>query len=277
MFIRKIDSLKYNVSDNTVNVSKKTINYNHSLHWHDFFEIELIMGGHGKHTLNGKSTDISASSVFLLTPNDFHEVECKEDMEIINIQFTETMVDEKTIRRISNPANRYEGCLNKKHYDELFFLAQALCVGETSDVEFKKNILNSIITIIIDNCESGTQKDNIYFYNNTIDKAKLYMTIYFRNNPSLNEIADYVGLNRSYFSRLFLKEAGQTPMAHLTEIKLLYAKKLIISTPLSITEIAFNSGFGSLSNFLKAFKSFYELSPTEMRTSFKQGKMHDPL
>lgn len=53
---------------------------------------------------------------------------------------------------------------------------------------------------------------------------------------------------------MFRKYTGKTYSEYLTELKLDYSKKLLLTTDLSITDICFSSGFSSVSNFLKAFK-----------------------
>ena len=51
----------------------------------------------------------------------------------------------------------------------------------------------------------------------------------------------------------------------LNNLKLEYAKKLICETNMTITDICFNAGFGSLSNFSRAFKGCFNMSANEMR------------
>lgn len=269
MQVKKLSSDEMNVLENNVNVTKKIVRDNYLLHWHDFFEIEFISSGSGVQILNGQETRLEKGAVCLLTPNDFHEIRCNGEVELFNIQFAASMIDEETLRYISNPANRFECVLKNDNFSELVFLTEALRVGKTKELRFKKNILNSIITIIIDNSKNKTEKKISKFSNNAVDKAKLYMTIYFKNNPTLDEIAAYVGLNRSYFSRLFTKATKEPPMQYMTSLKLSYAKTMLISTSLSITEIAFICGFGSFANFSKSFKKYYNITPKQMREIHK--------
>ena len=61
------------------------------------------------------------------------------------------------------------------------------------------------------------------------------------------------------------KETGTSPMSYLAKLRLDYAQKMLLSTKLTVTEICFASGFTSLSNFLKAFKNRFGVSPSGMR------------
>ena len=91
------------------------------------------------------------------------------------------------------------------------------------------------------------------------------------NNPSLEEIANYVHLNPSYFSRSFVNHTGCSYNTYLNNLKLKYAKKLLTETNMTITDICFGAGFGSLSNFSRRFKFEYKISANDFRR--KYGKI----
>ncbi len=265
MEIKKMRSDENNLLEDNLNITKKFLTEDYPLHWHDFFEIEFIRSGNGLHLLNNKEIPMKQGYISLLTPNDFHEIKVEQPMDLINIQFPASLIEEGVLRHISNPANRFECLLEKGYYEELNFLAEALCVGKTKSLQFRKNILDSMLGIIINNSGYAGNRAGTGFSNNTVDKARLYMTMHFKNNPSLQEIADYVGLNPCYFSRVFVKETGKSPIHYMADMKLAYAKTLITTTSLSVTEIAFACGFGSFTNFLKQFKSHFGITPKEMR------------
>ena len=97
--------------------------------------------------------------------------------------------------------------------------------------------------------------------NSPIQKAILYLKLHFNENPSLKEIASVVNLSPNYFSETFHQNTGQTYIEYLTNLKISYAKKLLLSTNLSVTEICLASGFNTLSHFLKCFKTYTGISP----------------
>ena len=65
-------------------------------HWHNYFEIEIVVAGKGIHILNGSAYPVSKGDVYLLTPIDFHEIEATSDIEIINISFDDVWLPEDT-------------------------------------------------------------------------------------------------------------------------------------------------------------------------------------
>ncbi len=252
-------------SNNSIHVAEKNISSVYPLHWHDYFELEVITDGHGVQFLNGQKFPLKKGAAYLLTPNDFHEVICDNTISLFNIQFSAELVDENMLHRFTDPENCFFCELSEEGFQELLYLVKALHAGCTDDNDFKRNILNCILTIITNNARRIHSDTTASLTNNAVSRAKLYMNIHFKNNPSLNDIAGYLGLNRSYFSRLFYKETGETPMHYLASLKLAYAKTLLLSTSLPVTEISFICGYVSFSNFSKAFKAHFHMTPNEMR------------
>jgi AraC-like DNA-binding protein len=82
---------------------------------------------------------------------------------------------------------------------------------------------------------------------------------------SLDEMAELVHLNKSYFVRVFRREIGQTPLDYLNGIRLSHAKELLLSTNLKVSEIAFRSGFESASYFIRRFSAAYGDTPEKYR------------
>ena len=55
-----------------VTVETHTVESEHPIHWHSFFEIEIILSGEGSYVLNDISYDISEYNMFFLSSTDFH-------------------------------------------------------------------------------------------------------------------------------------------------------------------------------------------------------------
>lgn len=104
MFIPKADT--FNIESNTHNrilISLHSFKkgYISKLHWHDFFELEIILAGNGLHTLNDKQYEISPGSAYLLTYNDFHLLNSLSDLKVLNIAFVSNAVSKELLQAIS--------------------------------------------------------------------------------------------------------------------------------------------------------------------------------
>lgn len=96
---------------------------------------------------------------------------------------------------------------------------------------------------------------------------------------TIAEFAKSVNLSTSRFRHLFKSELGRTPTQFLKEMRLKESEKLLIETFLSIKEIAASAGICSASYFVREFKKFSGLSPSEYRKKFglhpdKEQKKH---
>ena len=81
----------------------------------------------------------------------------------------------------------------------------------------------------------------------------------------LEEIADQFELSSRQIRRIVQKELGVPPIQLLLTRRLLLAKQLLTETSLSVTDIAFASGFSSLRRFNDAFSRRYRMPPTRLR------------
>lgn len=103
-------------------------------------------------------------------------------------------------------------------------------------------------------------KENIY-----ITHAINYIQNHYSEPLLIDEIARYVGLNRSYFSTLFKKYVGMSPLKYLQTFRITRATHLLSMTQLSIASIAFSCGYQEPEAFHKIFRQMIGLSPSQYR------------
>lgn len=87
---------------------------------------------------------------------------------------------------------------------------------------------------------------------------------YISDSPSevsLDKLSQYLGRSRSYVSHFFKKKTGKSLRAYCNDLKLVLARKLLVSTDMSVTEIAFEVGFDDTSYFIRLFKEKYGVTP----------------
>nr|MDQ3369522.1 helix-turn-helix transcriptional regulator [Myxococcota bacterium] len=81
----------------------------------------------------------------------------------------------------------------------------------------------------------------------------------------LDDLAGAVGLSPYHFLRLFKRELGVTPYRFLVQARVRHAVELLRTTDRPVTDIAFDVGFGDLSNFINAFRREIGVSPGHFR------------
>lgn len=85
------------------------------------------------------------------------------------------------------------------------------------------------------------------------------------SSARVGEMALALGISDRHLRRITESQLGVSPIELAQTQRLLLAKRLLRETPLSQTEIAFASGFGSVRRFNALFKSRYGLSPRDVR------------
>lgn len=252
-------------------IRKKNL-HNYDLHWHDCFEIELILKGRVTQTLNGEKYEMSRGDIYMLNPTDFHSI-CSDNAEVYNIMFSEKMLADDVLQKILSVDKNMVFRLNIREMNFAeFLIGQMLYEFEhttTFSEEVIKNLMECLFIMILRKCEFSS--DEIHNKeHDEIRNAILYVHSRFRENPTMAQVAQIAGFNKNYFSGLFHAATGKTYKEYLNALKLEHAKKLTLTSNIPITDICYAAGFNSLTNFLRVFKEEFGTSPAVMRKEHRQ-------
>ncbi len=248
-----------------LSASERTLRRHIPLHWHDYIELEMVVGGNGMQSLNGRKTILKRGSLSLMRLTDFHELMPEDDLKILNLSIDEHFLSENLLMNLTDRNELYFE-LDEKETQTVETLLM-LCIEEnrenTPNIEYLKHLLACILLRILHllsaevRCLDDTR--------DPMGAALLYLHMHFRENPGLAKLSDIAHYNTSHFSTTFHRHTGMTYTEYLNMLKTDYAKKLLLSTTLGITEICFECGFTSHSNFLRLFRKNTGLSPSEFR------------
>lgn len=106
---------------------------------------------------------------------------------------------------------------------------------------------------------SGKVRD---FY---IKEALNYIEQNFQNDITVEAIAAFCGLNRTYFGRIFKETVGKSPQQFLLNYRMTKAAELLKLTTLSISDVGNAVGYPNQLHFSRAFKNVYGIPPREWR------------
>lgn len=95
-----------------------------------------------------------------------------------------------------------------------------------------------------------------------------YMQEHLSEDVSLHILSEEFHLNSQYISQLFRNEIGVNFLTYLTNIRMEHAKKLLLSSSLSIAEVSEQSGYGDYRVFTKVFKKSEGITPSQYRRDF---------
>ena len=130
----------------------------------------------------------------------------------------------------------------------------ALLKKETETTGFVQPLLEYVLSLIL----PEGQPEQI----TPVKNALYFAQTRFRDDPTLAQAAELACLSPVYFGHLFKKTYGASFSEYINRQKTECAKTLL-SGGLSVSQTCFESGFNSLSNFLKVFKAATGVSPKE--------------
>ena len=252
------------------------------IHYHPEYEINFILNGKGVKRIVGDHIDeINDIELVLVGPNLYHGWELNrctnKKIHEITIQFHNDLFNDSLLsRRIMMPI---KDMFNRANHGILFSekigaeLADRLVrISKLDGMDY----FLEIISILHDMANSRNQQllstytvDYDTFEDD--DKMKLvyeYIQKNFSEKITLDEVSDVASMSPVSFNRFIKKRTSKTFVNYLNDIRVGYAARWLVEKDLSISEIAFKSGFNNIANFNRIFKSVKNTTPSQYREEF---------
>ena len=145
--------------DRTIWIGKNTVDlsspkYVQTVHWHDFFEMELILEGQAIHILNGTPYPVKAGSLYLLTPADLHTLipdpNCKSsEITTLNIAFSDTLVSETSFVEVQTLPPPLTAEATGEDLEDCMNMAQRILAEKLVQGPHAKDILHHTLLTFI--------------------------------------------------------------------------------------------------------------------------------
>jgi len=262
--------------------------FNFPLHFHEEFELNLILNAKGAKRIVGDHIDVIDDIELVLVGSNLnhawftHQCESEEITEV-TVQWHKDLFDDKLLKRnqlrlirqmlersmkgiafsadtIKNISPRILSLNQKNGFDSVMELISIL-----HDLSSSRNMR----TLSDSSFSDFHQPSN----SRRVEKAFEYLNNNYDKQISLKEIAKLVNMTEVSFSRFIKKRTGSTYIDTLNEIRLGHASRMLIDTTHSIAEISFNCGFNNISNFNRLFKKKKNCTPKEFRESFSGNRI----
>lgn len=279
-FHREIPPLKRDDSFMVFDRIKDSFDF--PIHYHPEYEINFIQGGKGvKRIVGDHIEEIDDIELVLVGPNLYHGWELhscpNKKIHEVTIQFHNDLFSDSLLsRRIMMPI---KDMFNRANHGILFSqkigseLAERLArISKLDGMDY----FLEIISILHDMANSRNQRllstytvDYDTFEDD--DKMKLvyeYIQKNFSNKITLDDVSDIASMSPVSFNRFIKKRTGKTFVNYLNDIRVGYAARWLVEKDLSISEIAFKSGFNNIANFNRIFKGIKNTTPSQYREEF---------
>lgn len=235
------------------------------------FTLYYVLNGKGDFTVFGKTHQLEKGHIFFAYPNIIFSLKADDSdpWEIVSIVYDGNLIiycisllklDESApILKYNSDDyldNICEEMLQTKNLPE--YLKNIRLMGLTLMFICRIVEFNSISSLVV------RTREELYIYD-----AVKYIHNNFNNKLTVNKINKALGLDRSYFSKLFRKHVGLPPQQYIIQFKIDRACEMLSNTSLGIGFIANQLGYSDYFAFSKTFKRIKGISPIPYRRTFK--------
>lgn len=263
-----------------INVSKKiNTNFSNTMHWHPFVEILVSLYDNNEVTINLTKYVLKTNDLVIIYPGDLHSLNHASEDSFILVQFSLDLL------MMMSEFNSNLSVFNQYHFipydpsnidaDRMILLIKQMPELYYSDTLFNEVRLYSLLLeffVMFGQYCFKAKKEKFSNDSNSEIKSTKLMTeacLYISQNCTksltLDDVSHHIGVSRSYFAHLFKKYTNMTFIDFLTKERIKRTEFLISNPKAHIIDIAFDSGFSSLSSFNRAFKKIKGISPSEFR------------
>ncbi|NCD70937.1 AraC family transcriptional regulator [Mucilaginibacter agri] len=268
--------------------SRKKQKFDFPLHYHEEYELNLIINAKGaKRVVGGHIDVIDEVELVLIGPNLYHAWfthQCQtQDITEVTIQFHKDLFDDRFLRRnqMNFVRNMFEHSLRG-----ILFSPETVALLKDRIISLdKKSGFHSVLellSILHDLSVSRNFKtlsdlsfsnDRFQYNSRRIERVFEYMNNNYNKQVTLAEVSKLANMPEASFSRFIKKRTGKTFIDTLNEIRLGHASRMLIDTTNTIAEIAYKCGFNNISNFNRIFKRKKFCIPKEFRETYAGNRV----
>ena len=251
-------------------------------HWHSYGEIVLVGPGKTNIYMVGQSTyELEEGDFILAWPMEMHAIIDADRKESLVIQFSNAFINSlfdlqrimhfyrnlHVVRAAAHPELAARLRAAAERMKEIF-----LAAGPDRELRCCMLLMEFMLALDEHREEFAPElrSGETYSYSDTVMRRMVMVTDYIKNNLTADDLsqgamAEKAGISRDYFSRIFRGVTGTNYSRWLNTVRLEKATELLADREMTLTEIAMQSGFQSISSFNRVFHAEKGMSPGEYR------------
>ena len=245
-----------------------------SLHFHDYYEILLFLEGDVRHICETNTFLLQRGDLLVVPPGCLHTSRINAD---------ETRYSRHVFYLYPSAFDAWQGAsllhflqadqgqpflsaLKGHTLERVLALLSELDEAVISAAEDDKALSQALIIQLFHTFNRQAQRDvrsDAYFPQNVVEIQK-YLDEHFTEVSTVAEVAEHFFYSREYVSRLFKRHLNTTVADYVLKRRISHSQMLIASG-LPLIDVCFQSGFGSVSTFIRAFRSLMGMTPSDYR------------
>ncbi|MFZ4453892.1 AraC family transcriptional regulator [Salibacterium aidingense] len=229
-----------------------------------YFSIHCVLKGTGTYIDEDKEYSIKSGDAFCLYSNHIHSyfTDPNDPLEMFWIAFdgqqAASILNQIEVDRENTYIHNILSLNTRTTIENLIDLFQHY----HSYKYFKKL---SYFYQLIDDFYEAKNKNKGACPHDWIQESMNYMNLHYAEGITITDVARHVGASRTHFSNTFTKAVGSSPYKYLQEKIMTKATTLLESSRYNISEIALSLSFSDVYSFSRAFKNYYNVSPSEYK------------
>lgn len=245
-------------------------------HNHDFYEIYLFLSGTVTYIIEGKSYRMKPRDILIINNKELHKAFVEKGVPYeriviwLNPDYVKSLNTEKTnLLGVfdSSLLNRYNLLrLDSEAMEYIYTIVDKLglaCKSNTFGSDILRDLYIKELLVYINRVyqiSSGKDLELDITYNEKVSKIIHYINQNLSEDLSLEAISAKFYLSKYHLLREFKKNTGYTIHRYITQKRLIMAKELLKDCK-QVSEVCSKCGFGDYSNFIRAFRKEFGVSP----------------
>ncbi len=247
------------------------------VHSHDFFEMEFALSGSVNHFINNKVATFRGGDIWFLSPSTVHHFYGDAQHPGVArylLYFDPTFISNTIWKAIDVHALPF--CIHSDGEDFRILQNMFRALLPYADnkflprTSFVRWTIEWIILYLFEKRPAPETAPEL----SQLQPALVYIQSHFRENITVEDVADTVHFSTAHFSRLFHKNMGMSYRDYVLNLRLSYAFSLLYSPDRKVSEACFESGFNSPEYFSRAFKKKFGISPEQHYLDKNPEKRH---
>lgn len=227
-------------------------------HFHYHIEIIFVMNGEIFLIRDSRKYLLKAGKFAVIMPTERHGYKTESTSEIYILEISPKEIPEYNSLLKNKCFSKFIGSISPETQKNI----RQKMNGKALNPFEKKDIIYKTFSLLYNELSLTNTK---YEGGSIFSDALNYITDNYHEKISLTSTAKAIGVTHEHLSRVFTKNFGISFCETLENLRLEEAEYLLRTTDLSIAEIAFEAGFGSIRSFNRIFKKYFNLTPMLLR------------